>query len=193
MDLPNPQALLIDVLDDLLQVAGTRPNERLPKEEQARCAAYAHCRARGWTVCVERGYATVGSGNHSECDLALWANGEVRLWIEIKRCWSGREFIRKPKEQCALWYSDIAKLRSVDVRCVRWFMLVGVFDRDPLAKDVRSDAVIGAIRSIFPSRLIASQSTPTTWLADDGMSHIAAWIWEWPSDAEIEPIGQPAR
>jgi hypothetical protein len=59
----NIPQLVEAMLADLVLVASSQPNERLPKEEQIRCSIYAAIRPSYRVVCAERGYASIDDGS----------------------------------------------------------------------------------------------------------------------------------
>ena len=181
-------AKIIDAtLADLANVAASLPNERLPKEEQIRCSIYAFMRPQYKVVCAERGYASIDDGSRVECD--LWASdGSAETWIEFKRCWSGKGWNNKPPEQMRGWEADVEKLRRLPIETHRYFILFGLFDCDPLCekKSARS-GVASNIRQFYRQQLVHSGSKAFSWRTNDGLSHIGAWVWQWPSGATIAP------
>lgn len=185
MDIPK----IIDrMLEDLVLVAASQPNERLPKEEQIRCSIYAAIRPLFRVVCAERGYGSIDERSRIECD--LWAKSDVaETWIEFKRCWSAKGWVNKPPEQLRDWEADIEKLRKVPVRTDRYFILLGLFDCDPLSEqDSARGGVADNIRRFYRSHLVHSASKPFTWRTDDGLSCIGAWVWHWAIGTAIEAI-----
>jgi hypothetical protein len=176
------------VLADLALVALSQPNERLPKEEQIRCSIYAAIRPLYSVVCAERGYSSIDAGSRIECDLWASSPGQPSVWIEFKRGWSGKGWVNKPPDQLSSWEADVDKLRRLDINSDRYFVLVGLFDCDPLCahSSARCD-VANNIRSFYRTHLVHSSSKPFTWRESDGMNCIGAWVWHWPNGAEIRP------
>lgn len=185
MDIP----LVIEkMLADLALVATSSPNERLPKEEQIRCSIYAAIRPGYSIVCAERGYASIDDGSRIECDLWAWSPDTASVWIEFKRCWSAKGWVNKPPEQLRDWEADIEKLRQLSVEGDRYFVLVGLFDCDPLCEQESAHSGVASnIRRFYRSHLVHSASKPFAWRTDDGLSRIGAWVWRWPSGAAIGP------
>lgn len=189
-----PQATAMDIagvinamLADLALVGTSQPNERLPKEEQIRCSIYAAIRPLYHIVCAERGYASIDDGSRIECDLWASSLGLSPVWIEFKRCWSAKGWVNKPPEQLRAWEADVAKLRQLSADTDRYFVLVGLFDCDPLCeKDSARSGIANNIRRFYPSRLVHSDSKPFAWRADDGLTQIGAWVWYWPSGDTVE-------
>jgi hypothetical protein len=183
MDLPT---IIASVLSDLAMVARSEPNERLPKEEQIRCSIYASLRPHFEVVCAERGYASIDDGSRIECDLWAGASGGAPTWLEFKRCWSASGWVNKPPEQLRDWEADIDKLRQLPKDTERYFVLVGVFDCDPLC-EIKSahSGVAKNIRRFYPSQIVYSKSTPFNWREGDGLTCLAAWVWLWPSGQTI--------
>ena len=185
MDIPK----VIDaMLADLALVASSQPNERLPKEEQIRCSIYAVIRPLYRVVCAERGYASIDDGSRIECD--LWASSPDRapVWIEFKRCWSAKGWVNKPPEQLRDWEADVEKLRQLSVESDRYFVLVGLFDCDPLCdRESAHSGVAENIRRFYRSHLVHSTSKTFAWRTDDGLSCIGAWVWHWPSGTAVGP------
>jgi hypothetical protein len=176
------------MLADLALVASSQPNERLPKEEQIRCSIYAAIRPLYHVVCAERGYASIDDGSRIECDLWAWSPGVSPVWIEFKKCWSAKGWNNKPPEQLGDWERDLGKLRQLAIDTDRYFVLVGLFDCDPLCeRDSARTPVAGNIRTFYPSKLIHSASKPFTWRAADGLNCIGAWVWHWPSCTQVGP------
>jgi len=169
------------VFSNLRAVAGSGPKERLPKEEQTRCCLYAHMRPHHEVVCAERNYWSVDEGGRAECE--LWArskNGD-ELWIEIKHCWCAKGWVNKPGLQFKTWKADISKLSQVSSKSVRYFILVGFFDFDPTNRPLpRHGGVVRMIDQSNSSPAVQIPSQPFLWRKDDGITHIAAWVWGWP-------------
>jgi hypothetical protein len=183
MDIPK----VIDaMLTDLALVASSQPNERLPKEEQIRCSIYAAIRHLYHVVCAERGYASIDDGSRIECDLWASSPGAREVWFEFKRCWSAKGWVNKPPEQLRDWEADVEKLRQLSIDAERYFVLVGLFDCDPLCKqDSAGSGIANNIRRFYPMQLVHCDSKPFTWRTGDGMSRIGAWVWRWPSGVAI--------
>jgi hypothetical protein len=183
MDIP----VVIDaMLADLALVASSQPNERLPKEEQIRCSIYAAIRPIYHVVCAERGYASIDDGSRIECDLWASSRGIPPVWAEFKRCWSAKGWVNKAPEQLRDWEADVDKLRKLSVDADRYFVLVGLFDCDPLCEQQSArSGIANNIRGFYRSRLVHSASKPFTWRADDGMSCVGAGVWHWPSGLAV--------
>lgn len=185
MDIP---AVIDSMLADLALVAASQPNERLPKEEQIRCSIYAAIRPLYQVVCAERGYASIDVGSRIECDLWASSQGVPAVWIEFKRCWSAKGWDNKPSEQRRDWEADIDKLRKLSIGADRFFVLVGLFDCDPLCElQSAKSGIANNIRAFYISQLVHSASRPFTWRAADGLSCIGAWVWHWPSGTAVGP------
>lgn len=183
----NIPAVIDAMLADLALVASSQPNERLPKEEQIRCSIYTAIRPLYKVVCAERGYASIDDGSRIECDLWASSPGISPVWMEFKRCWSAKGWVNKPPEQLRDWQADIGKLGKIAVDAERYFVLVGLFDCDPLCEQQSArSAIANNIRRFYPSRLVHSASKPFTWRTDDGLNCIGAWVWHWPTGAAVE-------
>lgn len=183
----NIPVVIDAMLSDLALVASSQPNERLPKEEQIRCSMYAAIRPLYQIVCAERGYASIDDGSRTECDLWAHSPGISPVWVEFKRCWSGKGWVNKPNEQLRDWVTDIDKLRELPVETERYFILVGLFDCDPLCEQQSANSGIAKnIRDFYRSHLVHCASKPFTWRADDGLNCIGVWVWHWPSGVKIE-------
>jgi hypothetical protein len=188
MDVPK---VIGAMLADLALVASSRPNERLPKEEQIRCSMYAAIRPGYRVVCAERGYASIDDGSRIECDLWASAPDLPPVWIEFKRCWSAKGWNNKPPEQLREWGADVGKLRQLPVNCDRLFVVVGLFDCDPLSEqEAARSGVAGNIRRFHGPHLVHSESKPFTWRTGDGLSWVGAWVWQWPSGIVVGPAAQ---
>jgi hypothetical protein len=160
----------------------------LPKEEQIRCSIYAAIRPLYHVVSAERGYASIDDGSRIECD--LWASSPDRppVWIEFKRCWSGKGWVNKPPEQLGYWEGDVDKLRHLDVNSDRYFVLVGLFDCDPLCDQASArSGVANNIRAFYRAHLVHSASKPFAWRDGDGLNCVGVWVWHWPSGAAVGP------
>ena len=175
------EALIVDaVFDDLALVAGSGPNERLPKEEQIRCCVYAAIRPLYRVVCAERGYGSIDDRRRIECDLWASSPGQPPMWLEIKRCWSASGWVNKPPEQLGDWKSDLNKLRKAPVESGRYFLLVGFFDFDPLSEEESSHSqVVSSVRGLHGPHIVCSRSREFVWREGDGISWIGAWVWRW--------------
>lgn len=174
------------VLEDLAIVAASLPNERLPKEEQIRCCIYAAIRPFFLVVCAERGYASIDDRSRIECDLWASSPGEAPVWLEFKRCWSASGWINKPPEQLRHWEADLNKLRAVPNESVRYFVLVGFFDFDPLSEaESAHSGVVRNIREFHASQLLYRVSREFEWRDGDGISWVGAWVWRWDSGVSI--------
>jgi len=182
----NAAKVIDDMLDDLRLVAESLPNERLPKEEQVRCSIYMAIRPLYHVVCAERGYRCIDEGGRTECDGWARSSGAMPVWIEFKRCWSVKGWNNKPPEQRRDWEADLEKLRGVPIEDERYFILVGLFDFDPLnpSQPDRSGVVIN-MREFHPAQLVHSGSRRFSWRKDDGISWAGAWVWRWPSRVVI--------
>jgi hypothetical protein len=116
-----------------IEAIGRRgPRERLPKEEQARCAVYRWMYSKGADlVRVEAGYVDPDQpGQHPECDIHAHLD-DLEYWMEIK-CGTADYpgYIPKPAEQLAKWCEDIDKLvNHAPANAVRCFLLAGVRER----------------------------------------------------------------
>lgn len=181
-----------EVLTDVTLVAATHPNERLPKEEQLRCAMFAAVRPDLHVVCVERGYGSVDDGEREECD--IWAASATgsELWLEAKRCWGAKGWVNKPGEQLATWTKDIAKLARTPIESERYFLLVGAFGFDPSAeRDPPTGAhgeVLRCIRRFHrPHLLHVAPARAFSWRPNDGLTHIGAWVWGWMRGEGVRP------
>ncbi len=181
------ESLIINaVLGDLAQVAASLPNERLPKEEQIRCCIYAAIRPLFKVVCAERGYGSIDDRSRTECDLWASSPGQTPVWLEFKRCWSAAGWNNKPPEQLAYWEADLDKLRMVPVESVRYFILVGFFDFDPLSvPDSTKSGVVRNIRVFHATQLIHRDSREFKWREGDGISWVGAWVWRWGSGVPV--------
>jgi hypothetical protein len=174
------------VLDDLALVAQYQPNERLPKEEQIRCSMYAAVRPMYEIVCAERGYGSIDKGSRMEADLWAFTTGTVPVWIEFKRCWSIAGWNNKPPEQVRDWEADIAKLRSLPIQSDRYFVLVGLFDGDPLPANQSNRKLASLIDTFYSPNLIHSAVRDFRWRQDDGITHLAAWVWFWQKGQQVQ-------
>jgi hypothetical protein len=175
------------VLDDLVLVASSLPNERLPKEEQVRCCVYAAIRPLFRVVCAERGYGSIDDQSRAECD--LWASSPdcTPVWLELKRCWSASGLNNKPPEQFRHWEADLDKLRRVPLESERYFLLVGFFDFDPLHQtDFAHSGVIQNIHRFHTNRQVHRISREFSWRATDGISWIGVWVWCWEPGFVVE-------
>jgi hypothetical protein len=168
------------VLEDLALVAASSPNERLPKEEQVRCCIYAAIRPLFRVVCAERGYRSIDDRSRTECDLWASSPGQVPVWLEFKRCWSASGWVNKPPEQLGYWEADLDKLRAVPVESMRYFVLVGFFDFDPLSEaEAVHSGVVRNIRGFHAAQLLYRASREFAWRDGDGISWVGAWVWRW--------------
>jgi hypothetical protein len=189
MDTPT---VVSAVFKDLQAVSTTYPNERLPKEEQIRCALYMAMQSCFDVVCVERGYGSIDDGNRAECDIWARTGEEAQSWLELKRCWSVKGWINKPPEQLTYWNADLEKLATVGVQSDRYFLLVGFFDCDPVGKSVEdSSGVVANIKRFHPNKLVYRDSVAFSWRQDDGISHAAAFVWHWTNGESIQRMGSP--
>ena len=189
MDVPK---VIEAMLADLALVASSQPNERLPKEEQIRCSIYAAIRPLHQVVCAERGYASIDNGSRIECDLWASSAGSPPVWIEFKRCWSASGWVNKPPEQLRDWEADVSKLRQLDESSDRYFVLVGLFDCDPLREqEAANGGVVSNIRRFYRQRLVHGESKPFARRTGDGLSCVGAWVWHWPSGTVIGPAAHP--
>jgi hypothetical protein len=181
------EARIVDaVLEDLALVATSSPNERLPKEEQIRCCIYAAIRPQFRVVCAERGYGSIDDRSRTECDLWASSPGQVPVWLEFKRCWSASGWVNKPPEQLAGWEADLDKLRAVPVESVRYFLLVGFFDFDPLSEaESAHSGVVCNIRGFHAPQLVHRASREFGWREGDGISWVGAWVWRWGSGVPV--------
>ena len=181
-------SIIVSVFDDLKMLASSEPNERLPKEEQIRSCIFSVLRGKFQFLCVERGYQSIDKGSSIECD--LWARkskGAAQIWIECKRCWSGKNFNNKPTEQLDDWLTDIKKLGAIGKTSERYFFLFGIFNCDPLVPEAREqDNVVKNIFSIYPGRLIAKDSIRMQWPNGGDITHSGAWVWCWPVGVNVE-------
>jgi hypothetical protein len=183
----NPERAIEALFEDLQGVAAHAPNERLPKEEQSRCCLYAYLRPLWEVVCVERGYASIDEGGKRECDLHAWASTRPPLWLELKHCRCARGgWQNKPTEERGKWEDDLDKLRLVPVNSDRYFVLLCFSDFDLLSEELpRHGRVIQNVRAFHGSQLVHQASRGFSWRADDGITHIGAWVWHWGVGASI--------
>jgi hypothetical protein len=190
-------AKIVDaVFDDLVLVASSIPNERLPKEEQIRCRIYAVIRPLFHVVCAERGYDSIDNRSRIECDLWASSPGQPPVWLEFKRCWSvsGPGWYNKPPEQLGYWKSDLDKLHRVSVESERYFLIVGFFDFDPLSEvGATHSGVVQNIRRFHTEQVVHRSSKKFVWRAGDNISWVGAWAWHWPSGVAIGVGAQPAN
>lgn len=183
MDIQNTVNLM---MDDLVVVARFDPNERLPKEEQIRCSIYAAIRPLFEVVCAERGYASIDEGGRTEADLFAYSSGGTPVWIEFKRCWWITGWNNKPPAQLEGWEADVAKLRSLPIVSDRYFVLVGMFDGDPLATSaIGLRKLTALINDFYPQHMIFSTVRNFSWRQGDGVTHLAAWVWRWSAGQSI--------
>jgi len=184
MDIPR---VIEAMLADLTSVSSSGPNERLPKEEQIRCSIYTAIRPYYQFVCAERGYASIDDGSRIECDLWASSPGISPIWVEFKRCWSAKGWVNKPPEQLDNWEADIDKLRKLPIDTERHFILVGLFDCDPISEQQSASCGVSKnIRTFYRSHLIHSASKPFKWRTDDVLNCVGAWVWKWASGVPIE-------
>ena len=175
------------VLDELVRIAESQPNERLPKEEQIRCRIYTTLIPLFRFVCAERGYGSIDERSRIECDLWASSPDQVPIWMEIKRCWSVSGWVNKPPEQLAYWDADLDKLRKLPVKSERFFFLVGFFDFDPLDEEKSPHGgVVQNIRRYHPDQLLPPTSRQFSWRAGDGSSWAGVWVWHWHPDVEVK-------
>lgn len=182
----NFEKIAANIINDLITVSQSHPNERLLKEEQIRSRTYASLLEQYESVCVERCYTSVDVKPAIECD--IWAGnkaGEIS-WLEIKRCWSLSKpgWVNKPVEQHRSWVSDVTKLANVPTEDIRVFLLVGVFDRDPAHNIVDEPALLEKISQFHIKNLCFSKSHPFSW-RDSPITHLGIWIWLWRSNEAI--------
>ncbi len=105
--------------------------------------------------------------------------------MEIKHAWSSRALNNKPSEQLASWMADLAKLEGLPVDSERWFMLVGFFEGDPIqVVQPPARSVLEALQRVHPGRLAHRDSDPFHW-RQEGVTHIALWMWHWPKGIEV--------
>lgn len=166
-----------DVLLDLQLVSSSTPNERLPKEEQIRTRLFCSLAGNYKYANIERGYQSIDEGNSSECDIWLKSKIGIETWIEIKRCWSGRGFTDKPKEQLESWQKDISKLASIPNNTQRIFILVGVFENNPILEKA-STKVIHNISTFFDNKVIETQYEHFNW-RKSSIQYVACWVYKW--------------
>src|SRR5437867_2339601 len=102
------------ITDDLQRVARSRPNEKLPKEEQIRSRIFAELHNEFEYVCVERGYSAHTGKNGLEVDIWAKSTAGIEYWLELKRCWcvAGTEWVNKADEQRRYWQDDVKKLAA---------------------------------------------------------------------------------
>jgi hypothetical protein len=177
----DPEGAIKALFADLVLAAAYAPNERLPKEEQSRCALYAYLRPLWDAVCVERGYRSVDEGGKRECDLLARASSRPPLWLELKhcRCASGG-WQNKPSEERGKWEADLDKLRAGPVESDRYFVLICFSDFDPCSVDLpRHGRVVQNIRAFNAPHLVWQASRAFSWRIDDGITHVGAWVWHW--------------
>jgi len=177
-----------DVFSDLILLASSSPNERLPKEEQIRSRVFATIRPWYQLVCVERGYASIDEKGRVECDLWARTPGRPDAWIEMKRCWYAKGWVNKPPEKLAYWTADIEKLGQVGTDSDRFFLLIGLFDLDLLA--IPADAAEGVLRNILglhSDRCVFRASMPYWW-REENITHVGAWVWHWRPGVMVKDI-----
>jgi hypothetical protein len=173
----NYKICIDDVLNDMISLSCSNPNERLPKEEQIRSRIYASLIDKNMVVSVERGYVPIEEGDSSECDLWVKSNDGLEEWIEIKRCWSGTGFHDKPKEQLESWCSDISKLARLPHTTERYFILVGMFEHDPEVHP-RKSKVVSNIDSFHNEKKVAFSTKHFRWRGSS-LKYVSCWVFKW--------------
>ncbi|WP_176703433.1 hypothetical protein, partial [Aliivibrio fischeri] len=176
--------LINTVIDDLKKVSESKPNERLPKEEQIRSCIFSALKNKFDYVCCERNYQSVDNGKNIECDIWAANSGEQPVWMEIKRCWHLSSWVNKPGEQLKSWEADLNKLSTVDINSKRYFFLVGVFDSEPNRDDSKKNKVILNIQNTQPQNLCFERYSSYFW-RESSISNIAVWVWCWNSGEVI--------
>lgn len=179
----NPKRIVQEIFFDLKLISSSKPNERLPKEEQIRCCLYSKFRSDFDVLCAERGYGSIDDLSRIECDLWGCKKGSPDVWLEFKRCWAAKKgWNNKPTEQLYSWQADISKLQELPPVSDRYFLLIGFFDIDPQQKDKKSTyPILNNIRNFYPSKLKHFDSQPFSWRKENNITHIAAWVWLWKS------------
>ena len=179
----NHEKIINDILADLKSLSLNNPNERLPKEEQIRSRMYASLIGDHSYVSVERGYYPIEDGNSSECDLWLKNNDGSEAWVEIKRCWSGKGLIDKPKEQLESWTEDINKLSHLPTNTERYFILIGVFEHDPKIFP-RKSKVLSNIDTFHTEHEILFSYKPMHW-RNSSINFVCCWCFKWKYEEKI--------
>jgi hypothetical protein len=181
------------IITDLKKVAVHGPNERLPKEEQIRCAIFNYLKPNAKVVCAEKGYKSIDKGGRAECDLWMKGKDNSISWFEIKVAWATKYFENKVT-QFNTWTTDINKLIKVTSNNHRYFILVGFFDFNPLNKKAKicgpgKNKIIDKIRSVFPEQICGKPEIKTfTWRKrsySKSITHIGVWIRHWPKGSKI--------
>ncbi|HEX2580535.1 MAG TPA: hypothetical protein VHL08_00985 [Dongiaceae bacterium] len=100
---------LIDASKDYMSISSRDLRDVKPKEDQIKCALYAHLRQGGYSVHVEGAYQSRG-----RCDLRAYQNdGSMGdILIEIKTAWAGPGWVNKQDEQFSSWEEDCGRLRD---------------------------------------------------------------------------------
>ena len=180
------ERLFKEVSNEWSRIAGTQPNERLPREEQTRCIIYALLRPDYEVLCAERGYGPVDSSSFTTCDLWGTHEGSPDMFMEIKHAWESRSLNNKPTEQYAKWLWDLTKLEGVTVEADRYFVLVGFFETDPLTvRNPPLKSVLACIGRLPVARLVHQESASCQWRSEH-LHHVAVWVWHWPAGDVME-------
>jgi hypothetical protein len=179
--------MLSAVYDELSAVSQIGPRERLPKEEQIRCAVYRWFISSGAAfVRVEAGYVDPDTcGQHPECDILTTVDG-LDYWMEIKGGTADVPgYLQKPNDQFAKWCDDVDKLvKHVPPHATRCFLLAGVRRRgstNRLYSDEHAASVTAYIKSRSPSaqpELRQRAFSPFSW-RDISNAELVCRLWTW--------------
>ena len=162
-----------EAIADIQRISSFDPNERLPKEEQIRCAMYNAYRQRDLVVHAEAGYPAT----QCECDLRVHGQLMPETWIEIKTVWSGAGWVNKPVEQVRGIQSDFEKLESVRASANCMTVVFGFFDR-PAAETPLGEMIL----DLNPKWLAFDSGNRRFHWRGENLSVLRAWSWLLPRD-----------
>lgn len=147
----NWSEALVKLLEEVTLISLQQPRERLPKEEQLRCALYHWLRVEGADyVHVEPNYGDIDTGRRAECDLRASFAG-LEYWIELKRGYlAAPRYNASAKEHSTQWAADVSKLCGAPTDARKVFVMIGL-SKTGFRTKMYTDDHLASVSSVIQS------------------------------------------
>ncbi len=162
-------------LEYLDKISSSKPNERLPKEEQLRCALFSFYTSKGYLVHPEAAYFPADDGNKEECDLRVITSSKEH-WIEIKTARCASHLQTKTTEEVGRWEKDGWKLENAPENADKIFILYTFTENHP---DETDSTFFKAIRDLWADYAVTRACTKKFSWRDTSVNYVTAWYWQW--------------